>query len=110
MAHFPIRGKWYDARVEVRDIIKEAVRVIRRRLPRRDAALFLFGSRAKSTDTEGSDIDIAILGKRRVDGPLLSRIKEEVKAIPTLRRIDIVDLNGSDARFKKEVLSHAKAL
>jgi predicted nucleotidyltransferase len=96
--------------MEAAEAIKEAVRAIRRHLPRRDAELFLFGSRAKSTHSEGSDIDIAILGSRRIAGPLLSRIKEDVRAIPTLRRIDIVDLNGSDARFKREVLSHAKTL
>jgi hypothetical protein len=96
--------------VEIRDIIKEAVCIIRRRLRRGQAKIYLFGSRAKGTNANGSDIDIAILGKERIDDLLFLRIKEEVKAIPTLRKIDLVDLNRSAASFKKAVLSHGQAL
>ena len=70
----------------------------------------LFGSQAKGTNANGSDIDIAILGKKRINDVLFLRIREEVKAIPTLRKIDLVDLDRSAASFKKAVLSHAQAL
>ena len=96
--------------METGDIIKEVVRIIRRRLRSGQAKIYLFGSQAKSTNVDGSDIDIAILGKERMDDLLFLRIKEEVKAIPTLRKIDLVDLNRSTASFKKAVLRHAQAL
>ena len=96
--------------METRDVIKEAVRIIRRHLSRGQAEIFLFGSQAKGTSSNGSDIDIAILGKKRIDDLLFLRIKEEVRAIPTLRKIDLVDLDRSAASFKKAVLSHAQTL
>ena len=92
------------------DIIAECVRVIRRRLPANGVRVYLIGSRARSAASEGSDIDIALLAKKRIDGLVLMRIREEVKGIPTLRKIDIVDLGAADAGFKREVLGHAKAL
>ncbi|MBI5244542.1 MAG: nucleotidyltransferase domain-containing protein [Elusimicrobia bacterium] len=93
-----------------RDVIAECVRIIRRHLPGNDMRIYLIGSRARSAASEGSDIDIAILAKKRIDGLVLMRIREEVKGVPTLRKIDIVDLGASDAEFKREALGHAKAL
>ena len=53
---------------------------------------------------------VGILGPNAVDDMLLLRLKEEIGAIPTLRRIDIVDLNRTDEGFRRDVLSYAKAL
>lgn len=72
--------------------------------------VLLFGSWAKGNALEVSDIDIGILGKEKLPWSLMVKILEEVEKIPTLRKIDIVDLNTKDNNFKKSVLNYAKVL
>ena len=92
------------------EVIREILDIIHRHLPRGEFKVMLFGSWAKDTAAPTSDIDIGILGPSPIDEMLLLRIKGEIRAIPTLRRIDIVDLNRSDESFREEVLSYAKVL
>ncbi len=96
--------------MEKDEVVREVLDVIHRRLPPGEFKVLLFGSWAKDTAEPTSDIDIGILGAKAVDGLLLLRLKEEIKAIPTLRRIDVVDLNEAEEAFRREVLSYAKEL
>ncbi len=96
--------------MEKEEILQEILKIIRRYLPEKDFKIFLFGSWAKESAEPTSDIDIGILGEKNMDDFVLLRIKEEAGGIPTLRSVDIVDLNKADERFRKEVLSYAKPL
>ena len=49
---------------------------------------FLFGSRAKGTATPRSDFDIAVAGVSDIEG-----LREALDNIPTLYKIDLVDLD-----------------
>lgn len=90
-------------------IIKEIKKKIRSKLPL-DYKILLFGSWAKGDSLKTSDLDIGILGKKKVPWPAMVKILEEVEEIPTLKKIDIVDLNATEKRFKNNVLKHAKIL
>ena len=57
----------------------------------------LFGSRAKGTALERSDIDIAVSGVPDQDALL-----EEIEEIPTLYKIDLVDLDSCKNALLKE--------
>lgn len=48
----------------------------------------LFGSRAKGTSTDRSDIDIAVSGVRDIGA-----LREALDEIPTLYTIDLVDMD-----------------
>jgi predicted nucleotidyltransferase len=96
--------------VEKGDIMKDAVEIIRRRLPGAEFRILLFGSWARGDAQENSDFDIGLMGPEAVDDMLFLRIKEETRSIPTLRRIDVVDLSQADENFRREVLSHARGL
>ena len=50
--------------------------------------ILLFGSRAKGTALERSDIDIAVSGVSDFDG-----LQEEVADIPTLYTVDLLDMD-----------------
>lgn len=50
--------------------------------------IILFGSRAKGTAMERSDIDIAVSGVEDMD-----ELEEALWTIPTLYKIDLVDLD-----------------
>lgn len=88
----------------------ETVSILRRRLPAGNFKIYLFGSQAKDAADPASDIDIGLLGAEPLEDLTLLRLRNEVKAIPTLRKIEIVDLNKTDDGFRREVLSHAKLL
>ena len=50
--------------------------------------VILFGSRAKGTARERSDIDIAVSGVADME-----KLQEEIEDIPTLYTVDLVDLD-----------------
>ncbi len=70
----------------------------------------LFGSWAEGNAQAGSDIDIGILGKKPLSQRTLVQIRQKVDAVPTLRKIDIVDLASTSERFRTRALKHAKQL
>lgn len=47
----------------------------------------LFGSWAKGTENQHSDIDIAVVGVKDIE-----KLREDIENIPTLRSFDIVDI------------------
>ena len=48
----------------------------------------IFGSRAKGTAKTTSDFDIAVTGVKDIEG-----LREELDSIPTLYKIDLVDMD-----------------
>ena len=83
--------------------------IINRELPS-GYRMILFGSFAQGKAGPTSDIDIGILGKKPVPNKLMVRIRAKVDAIPTLRKIDVVDLQTADSRFRDHAMKHAKPL
>jgi predicted nucleotidyltransferase len=72
--------------------------------------VLIFGSWARGDALETSDIDIGILGKQKVPWNLMVKILEKTEEIPTLRSIDVIDLNAVDENFRNNALRHAKIL
>jgi uncharacterized protein len=70
----------------------------------------LFGSWAKGTARSTSDIDIGIVGDHPVPNDRMVEIRAKVEAIPTLRKIEVVDLQTTDERFREHAMEHAKPL
>lgn len=90
-------------------ILKQIVEIIRKYL-REEYRIYLFGSWVKGSALETSDFDIGIMGKKKVPWSVMTKINEEIRAIHTLRKIDIVDLTVSSERFRKSALDSAKEL
>ena len=66
--------------------------------------VFLFGSRAAATMHARSDFDIGVLGERPLAAGLFSRVADRLEELPTLYRIDWVDLATVSDRFRAEAL------
>lgn len=96
--------------MQIESIINEAVQIIRKYLPKEIYKIYLFGSLARGDALNTSDIDIAILGKEKVDFEIMSKILREKEAIKTLRSIDIIDLNTKNDDFKNKALKEGKLL
>ena len=84
--------------MQVEDILQEAVRAGKAYGAQR---MCLFGSRAKGTETEVSDIDLAVSGVEDMDG-----LRERLADLPTLYTIDVVDL---DTCRNQELLEDIRA-
>lgn len=88
------------------DILKEVRNIVRRHLPH--VKLILFGSWAKGNALPESDI--GILHTEKIPFPLYTQMKAEIDAVPTLRKIDLVDLHNVDDNFRQSALKHSKTL
>ena len=73
--------------MQIQEILEEIQRISRQYGARE---VILFGSRAKGTETERSDIDIAVSG---VASHEILDLQENLEEIPTLYTIDLVDLD-----------------
>ena len=91
---------------EIKHILEMIITAMRKHVPK-EYSILLFGSWAQSVATPTSDIDIAIYGPERIDSVIMARIREDIEDIPTLRKIDIVDVNASDKNFRERIVNKA---
>ena len=66
---------------------------------------YIFGSRAKGTYKEYSDIDIAVdLNNKKLDTDILGRILIKFQDSTLPYEVDVIDLNSIDEKFKNLIL------
>lgn len=70
----------------------------------------LFGSWAKGTAVPTSDIDLGVVGSRPLPLETVSMIRESLDGLPTIRKIDFVDLQLMSPDHRQDILNHAKTL
>ncbi len=91
------------------DIQDKVVRIVREHLD--DAYdILLFGSWARGNALPQSDIDIGIYGEHEVPWSVMAQIRHAVDELPTLRKIDVVDLRAKSEKFQAATLAYAKSL
>ena len=93
--------------MEVQEIVNSAGGIVRRHVGS-EYRVLLFGSWARDTAVPRSDIDIGILGPAPLHAETLMAIYEEIDRLPTLRKIDVVDMCRLDAGYRETALSYAK--
>jgi len=67
----------------------------------------LFGSRARGRPRDRSDFDVGIVGDRPVPLSTFARVGDWLDSLPTLYRIDWVDLNRAAAAVRDNALRKA---
>lgn len=72
--------------------------------------IILFGSWAKKTAHPNSDLDIGLMSDKNIELAVINHIKSELDCLPTLRKIDIIDLMATDEKFRNNVLSYGKKI
>jgi predicted nucleotidyltransferase len=70
----------------------------------------LFGSRANGTYKPRSDFDIGIQWEKKIPAGLFYQIQDRLQTIPTLKKIDLVDLYKASTYLKDVVISCGKEL
>ena len=71
--------------MQIEEILQEIIRICKNNSVTK---VILFGSRAKGTALERSDIDIAVYGVEDIE-----KLREELEDITTLYTIDVVDMD-----------------
>src|SRR3989338_1392095 len=95
--------------MEIEAIIQEVQKILTFYLPPGYKAVW-FGSWIRGDAAPTSDIDIGITGEEEVPWEIMIRIKGAVEAIPTLRKIDVVDLNAVSESFRRSALKNAREI
>ena len=72
--------------------------------------VLLFGSRAAGTARERSDFDVGVDGAEPLPLDTFFAISDRLESLPTLYRIDWLDLRRVSADFRREALAHQQEL
>ena len=86
----------------IEDYKDQIISIIKKYVP--ECKVYLFGSRAKGSHYEGSDIDLAIESDSKIKILIISRIKSEINEesnIPFF--VDIVDIKSADANIMSQI-------
>jgi DNA polymerase sigma len=86
-----------DRRTQILSWIKE---IIERNFDGIGYRAFIFGSQANSVQLKRSDIDVGIIADGPVSAQQLCNINNEIEQLPMLYKIDIIDFNGVDEKFR----------
>lgn len=85
----------------VEKLKKEILAIVGKHLDLQHYRVFFFGSRVAGNGTDRSDIDIGIEGLEPVPFGIVLDMKEELKELPTLYKIDVVDFTGASKDFRE---------
>jgi predicted nucleotidyltransferase len=67
--------------------------------------LFLFGSFATASNRAASDLDIGLLWESERKPHLFTQLYADIQNLPTIRKIDLVDMKQVDKEFRNKVLA-----
>jgi len=97
------RAEWYAMRLVKRDkqAIEELARRVRARLGPRAVAILFYGSKARGTDSVGSDLDVAVIVDRQ-STDLRRAVFEEVSAVILDYEV-LLDVHVLEARHLKRL-------
>lgn len=72
--------------------------------------VFLFGSRAAGQARPRSDYDIGVIGPAALPARDFFAIEDELESLPTLHKIDWVDFNRVEPRFRERAMRQIKVI
>ena len=70
----------------------------------------LFGSRARGDARPRSDFDVAVVGATPLPLADFYQLADQIEKIPTLYKIDWVDLARTSPKFQQSALQHQKVI
>jgi len=94
---------------ELRELARRVAAIVRDEVGR-EAQVFWFGSWVWGDATPRSDLDIGVLGTAALAPASRARIDDELDALPSLRRIDVVDMRCVRQELRDRVLREGVAL
>lgn len=89
---------------------REIAAIVGKYLDRKTYKVFFFGSRVAGNSGERSDIDIGIEGPDVIPSTVMAKIRDEVAELPTLYKIDIVDMRATSPVFRRVAKQHIELI
>jgi len=81
---------------------QKIIRVIKALIPK--ATIYLYGSRARGTFKQGSDVDIAVDTGTKVPRINIGEVKDMLNASNMIYTFDVVDLNNIPNEMKENII------
>ena len=97
-------------RTEVQPLVEKVVRVVCDHVHEESLRMYLFGSWAQGRSLSVSDLDIALDTGRPIEPAIIQKVSDALDELPTLRKVDIVDLQAVDQEFRKRVLQQGELI
>jgi predicted nucleotidyltransferase len=94
--------------MKAEDAIERIVEILTREV--QPDEVLLFGSRAKGAAHKGSDIDLAIVGGRKLSHREKRKLCERIEDISGLYSVDIVFIEEVDEDFKELIRKTGKVI
>ncbi len=88
------------------DRLIDALVTMGRKYHKLGVELFIFGSFAYGKNRNNSDLDIGIEWSDKRNVHLLNQLEKEIRDLPTIRKIDLVDFSRVDNQFKHVAGQH----
>ena len=73
-------------------------------LKSQNVKIFMFGSRARGDNYIGSDVDIGLIPKDKIDSNKVSLLKEKIENSNIPYKVQIVNFKEVSERFKNEAM------
>ncbi len=97
-------------RAEVQGLLEQVVKEMSRLVADGHLRIYLFGSWAQGRALSVSDLDIALDIGMPISVSIMQDISDALEELPTLRKIDVVDLQAVDEEFRNRVLEHGQLI
>lgn len=80
---------------------KQLITIIHRHV--HSCTIYLFGSRARKTNKEGADVDLALDAGKKIDLNVILTIKDEIEQTTIPVFVDVVDFQSAPKELKEEI-------
>ncbi len=89
---------------------QEITQILKERFAGTPFKCFFFGSRVEGKNRERSDIDVGIFGPQKLTLEELDDIREAMRRIATLLKIDVIDFNSTTKDFRDVALQYREEI
>jgi predicted nucleotidyltransferase len=86
--------------------LRRSLRQVAQKYHRLGLDLFVFGSFARGNPRPNSDLDLGVTWRGQPDPRLFTQLYWELQAMPTIRKIDLVDFARAAPGFTRVALAH----
>ncbi len=94
----------------VEKLKREILQIVDKRFNMEECSVFFFGSRITGEGTERSDIDVGIEGPTVIPYEIMAEIREDIEALPTLYKVDVVDFKSVSPAFREVACQHIERM
>jgi predicted nucleotidyltransferase len=81
--------------------LREVLTILEMHVP--DYEVRVFGSRYKGTAAKYSDLDLVLIGKTKLELPLLAKVNDAFEESDLPFRVDVLDCNDITPEFQKVI-------